>query len=249
MSGRPTAADTVWFADSFATADGRRAEYTGSKDLAATAPLPNARGAGGGYTYSAYACGRDFDGYVLLGAQGGAGLIAKFAMVQTTGTWRLADVPKGKILRLEMRGVAGGKPQRGECNEGFGLSDSAATVHHGKEVHNIIWTFYRPGQEPGGVRPYVQWAGSPYSADTAAIGARLSTNPYKPDDLAIEYDSGKGTIAFFHNRQTVYVFADPAGVAALAKVPLALVFRTALDNVQTIEMAGWSLKIVDAEAK
>jgi hypothetical protein len=243
------AADTVWFEDAFATGGGKPAEHTGVKDPAATLPLPHVSGAGGDYLCSAYASGRDFDGYILRGANLGSGLIARFAMVQTTNTWRLADVPKGSILRFEMKGVSVGKAQRAEANEGFGLSDSRATVIHSKPAHNIIWTFYRPGQKPGGVRPYVQWPGNPYSSDTSPISAKLSTNPYKPDDLAIAYDPGKGAITFFHNRKPVYVFSDPQGIEALAKAPLAIVLRTNVNNIRQVEMAEWSLKLIDAVDK
>ena len=214
----------------------------------ATAPLPNAKGVGGDYRYSAFAQGWRYNGYVLLGVENGSGLAAKGAKAQTVKTWRLADVPKGKILRFEMRGVSAGKPRRAESNGGFGLSDNAATVIHTQDAHNIIWAFYRPGEKPGGVRPYLQWPGSRYSADTAKVNAKISNTRAKPDDLAIEYDPDKGSIAFLHNQQTIYVFTDPKGVEALSKAPLAIVFRINSDNIQTVEMAGWSLKLIDKES-
>lgn len=243
------AADEVWFEDHFATADGKPAEYPGFKDFQATEPLPNAKGTGGGYNYFAYAYGQKFDGYVMLGAKKGQGLIAKFATVQTAKTWRLADVPAGKILRFEMKGVVVGKTKRDEVNEGFGLSDCGAIVHHLKDVNNIIWTFYRPRKEVGGIRPYVQWSGDRASVPTADISVNTSADTAKPDNFTIEYDPANDSITFLHNGESAYVFSDPKGMAALAEAPLAIVFCTTLDNIETIEMESWSLRLVDSGAK
>lgn len=243
------AADPVWFEDHFATADGKPADFPGFKDPQASEPLPHAKGAGGAYTYSAFASGQKFDGYVLLGAKNGRGLIAKFARVQTTKTWRLADVPSGQILRFEMKGVVLGKPKRDEGNEGFGLSDNGASVHHLKDVNNIIWSFYRPRKEVGFIRPYVQWTGNRVSQPTADIHVPISTNPAQPDDFVIDCNPGGGVIAFRHNGETVYEFGDPKGLAELAEAPLAMVFNLTLDNVQTIEIAGWSLRLIDPNEK
>ncbi|MDD5707063.1 MAG: hypothetical protein PHR35_14155 [Kiritimatiellae bacterium] len=241
------AADAVWFEDAFATADGRQADYPGTLDPQVVGVLPNATGVGGGYTWSAWANSHAMDGYVLLGANEGKGLAAKFAKVQTTNSWRLADVPTGMVLRFEMQGVAVGAARRSEANEGFGLSDGGAVVAHARPLHSIIWTFYRPGQRPGAVRPYVQWPGNPYSGETSKLAVPLSTDPYQPDDLAIEFEPAKGTIAFLHNGDVVYVFSNPEGIAALSRVPLPIVFSIGTDNIKTLSLAGWRLSVTSRD--
>lgn len=245
----------TWFEGNFLTEDGSPLGYGGTRDYTEKETLQNTKGVGGDYVFSAIGKIPGFDGFVEVGSRNGAGLTIKNGEIQTANSWSLADVPRGKVLRFEAKGVYFDKDitdRESSGYQGFGLSTDRAVINHdSKDDNGFFWTFYGVERGEDVIRPYVQMPERRFSQETKEIKAAISTDPQNPDTFVIEFDPQKECVRFFMNTVEIYsYFFDEVSLKQMLGSKIRIAYYDLDQGLgRSASFGSWSLQLVDSERK